>query len=39
MVTLGVKRLRVSQFGAGVGRYLLHKLAEGFILNQPVFAT
>lgn len=39
MDTLGVKRMGVLQFGAGVGCYLLHQLAVDFILNQPMFTT
>lgn len=39
VVTLGVKSMGFLRFGAGVGCYLLHQLAVGFILNQPMFAT
>lgn len=39
VVMLGVKSVGVVRFGAGVGCYLLHQLAVGFILNQPMFAT
>lgn len=39
VITLGVKSVGDLRFGAGVGCYLLHQLAVGFILNQPMFAT
>lgn len=39
VITPGVENIGVLRFGAGVGCYLLHQLAVGFILNQSMFTT